>query len=594
MLSIEIVKSMCAQWNLLFEHDGPTCLRIRPIVSSRHPLKTSDDHEPIIRAERAELGRLLDDPDSFVPHEIPQFEDLATARPGRAAFFGAARILANGYHETFVARMRLMRLLANNGREWAFEDPDIAVADHFSEDRTRFEPRSPEMVEYRCIFGSPKPIILTTARALELGIAQLNLSSLPGEIQDRILEVAESYTLVEHWMELPNFVSVDVKETDANSAVDLAIYQIERFRMEAAVGVVCSIDPYQDLHKQAIIIREDRVIMFDWKSNRRSARKLSTKTDKKVVWRAVGRADNTSKILEKFSQARSMLDQSSDREIFINLIEVQDVVFGDYIKCLGPSRARRSKYFIDLSARWIAMNATREVMASALNEEWSRIRQVVDKYKTLRGDKLLAAASTEIPSDSPYASGEPRFTRERVLHRIDYIRRAEASVGAWKHHFVRNYTRTLLDFNHIRLARNRLVHQAEFIGSSYYTTLLLELLRGTLSFRIACEGALYEAPERARLRVSDFARRAGISPESASFVLGMHGIVMDSCWSLGAGRSFWLSGEKLRKMHTYGWGGWTGGGFVRTLESLADTSVDLATFNLTPATLFDLRNIEIL
>jgi hypothetical protein len=608
LLSETLIQQFCAQWSLLFEHDGPTCLRLRPIASPSHPLRQialKDIGPAAIRAEITEVQRLLTGPNPFIPHRLDDFEKRVERSPSITAFLVATRLVTRNLHHSYlsISATKVSRFLSNNGADWLFDSSKISVARHFSKNRAKFDPQPLNEKVYKCIFATNTVVYLNIQRAQLIGVKKYGANKIPEIAADRLIELENNNNDLKDWLNCRNFIEIESKSISAGSAIDTSISKINQLRSEKSLGTICSIEPFRDFRPRCIVIDDTEPLILDWKGNRRSFKGLPNDTSFEIGKSAVQRGDDLGQLISILSEAQHLFGEASDEKVFAVLIQAQDLLFRDYYRALWKLKKEKipnglsSRYFIDLSARWISMNVPREIMESVLCEEWAAATKVVRAHRGKAAKPLFDAICHDLPSDQPFDNGETRFSRERIVSRVNRIQNYTNDRSAWSKAFQRNYIRTGLDLEHVRFARNSLVHDGKFFGASYYITLLMELLRGVIGLRIACEDAAQKLAGN-RTVIDELADAVGQPRHVAAFAIAMYGLVVDSLWTTGVRPDpFWLSASRLGRLHGRGWGDWAGGDLGQGLCIPRDTLRKMREFDVEPWPSVDrcvLRATEIL
>src|SRR5947209_7279365 len=170
-------RRFCAQWTRFFEYDSPICLRLRPIVSASHPLRSQ-------RLEDSLLNKELDEVDMRVKalsSLIENAEALIEARPEYAAFIIATKLLSRGHHEKYVGSLEadFRELLLPNEKSEKYSQKRISpyFVSGGSIDLTNFAPP----YEYQCIFSLQAGLNPSTI----LGFKKFTFDELPNDIKEK-------------------------------------------------------------------------------------------------------------------------------------------------------------------------------------------------------------------------------------------------------------------------------------------------------------------------------------------------------------------------------------------------------------------------
>lgn len=353
-------RRFCAQWHIFFSSDTPTCLRLRPIASCRHPLRNrkasvrvSQEATRIIAAEI----ELVDKTINAIP-DVLTFRDLVNGRPEFAAFQLAAKLYAQGHHEQYLLRLESIFASMFGLEEERHARKESRLYKSMSSDGECLDVRNlvaPQKLEcYFCVDTK------RTVRASNFKI--LDFSELPQEVaqkfsEDTALPEAQSKKYLKH-----SNLAIDPHIAVEEATKELLNSESRNVMRPRAANLDLS-----DLHKNVVIFQNGRYARFNWLEYKLAFPGLHL--DKKKISEFSDRIDRSESfkvIVAAFSAAAREARQNNCAAAFRLLVEGMDSLFRPMAEF--SNERYTSGYFINCAARFMAIDAQHVVFGQCYRE----------------------------------------------------------------------------------------------------------------------------------------------------------------------------------------------------------------------------------
>jgi hypothetical protein len=568
-------RRFCAQWHIFFSSDTPACLRLRPIVSPKHPLRDQLNVESVgsrvqevLRYEIAQIDRLA----SSIP-DLIDFKDLMDRAPEYAAFVVAAKLFGQGHNEQYLLRQEAV----------------FSSMFGFKEARPRTESRLYKSMinggAFLDVSALSKPLdidcyfCVNTKKSLRVpGVKLLTFADLPNEVSQKFLEDTALSEADQKRYLMYSGSALDphlAAETFAENLLGSASRTILR---PGGASIELS-----DLHRNVVVFQDGRYARFNWIGHNLTfggtvldRAKLAQHADQ------IETSESFRTIVSTFSRASARARQNDTVSAFRSLIEGLDSLFRPAFALSG--KPYNSREFVKYASFFMATSTQHDVFARCYRE--FRSQGGAPGIQALKEAKAGELSQKLQESD---LSGELKGDRRyRMLKLASYIDRSARDIASFRRTFKKNLVRFFFDFTHLICFRNAMVHESRFFAEEYYVDELAQLFVSVIAFRLACITALRDNQHlRALFSKSDAVDEC--------FVFCLKLLLFDGEATLTGGNPVWLNQSNIQHLHKAGWASWAAfklgdlihGNQARTEFLLKDFEPELIRFR-------DDDNIELL
>lgn len=527
----EAVRRFCAQWHNFFDFNAPTCLRLRPIISPRHPLR---NHKLLTRnvARIQEIVRheieCVDTRTNAISDQILFSEALAQG-PEYAAFIVATKLLQQGHHEQYLTS------LENKFKSFGDAEAEPALSknrllDCFSEDKKRLNIRGMDRaIEFSIYF-----CIETKETVRAPGFQILRFDQLPSL-------VAESF-LADVSLSEPSeckYLSRKSVTIDENLAVEEALETLSGSGKANVLGKQRASIEIKNLYRKVVVSSSETTARFNWSDHRLYFLGLRTEANRLRKYRQGIESESFQIIVKCYSEATQAARNKDIVSAFSALVSGIDWLFKPVAVFRGEQYT--SKCFVDHAARFMATEVFPDIFENCFVDS-RRIseKEAMKSMTKSDGKDFYNAMSARFPES---------YLKYRVLNGAKLISRSAVSFASFQDSWLHYATRFFFDFTHIICFRNALVHESAFFAERFYVTELSKLYRRIIDFRLACADALQKLDDANKSAFTKFQ-----NPDDACFAFCFNMMLLDTEFSRQT--NVWLNSGSIQSVYKRGWANW--------------------------------------